>query len=107
MAKQPSAISMPPAKVEVAVEEARKTPVILRLPITEEEAEEINPARLAKPPTVRVEEALNGPLTKRFEEKVEDAVDKTPDKVERLEAVIVPVAVKFAVIRFPEIIALP
>ena len=39
---------------------------------------EMNPERLANPPTLRVEEADNGPLIKRLEEIVEEAEEIKP-----------------------------
>ena len=74
IAKQPSLISRPPAKVEVAVEEARNTPSMLRLPTTVEDPTETKPAfKLARLATVKVDEALNDPLTLSIPEKVEEA----------------------------------
>lgn len=48
-----------------------------------DEAEEIKPPyKLESPFANKVEEALNGPLTLRMLEKVEEAVERRPDKVE-------------------------
>ena len=98
---------MPLAKVEVAVEEAFNPPVKIKVLLIVEEELEINPERLAKPPTFKVEEADNGPLIFKLFEKVEEAVERTPDKVESPKAVMVPVAVRFVDVKFPEINALP
>ena len=86
IAKQPPEISKPPARVEVAVEEARKTPSILRLPTTVEEPTETKPAfKEAKLATVKVLLAFNEPLTLSMPEKVEEAelANKPPFKLAR------------------------
>ena len=68
-----------------AVEEAWKTPATCKGPATVEEAEEINPARLAKDPTVKVEEAESGPPTVRLLAILEEAEEtKPPVRVARL-----------------------
>ena len=43
-----------------------------------EDAEEINPERLANPPTVSVEEAESGPASCKELEMVEEAEEITP-----------------------------
>jgi len=108
-AKQPLVRLMPLAKVEVAVEEAFNPPVKIKLPVTVEEAWEINPpARVDKLATLKVEEADNGPLMFKLAETVEEAWEINPPvKVERPVIFKVPVAVKFAKVRFPENKALP
>lgn len=82
-------VSVAEAEVKVvvakeAVEEAWKIPPARTLPAickelaTVEEAEEINPDRLANPPTAKVEEADKEPVTFNWEEIVEEAVEINP-----------------------------
>jgi len=79
MAKQPVFRLMPFWKVEVAVEEALKPPVRMKLPVTVEEAWEIKPPpRVDKLATLKVDEALNGPLMFKLEEIVEEAMESKP-----------------------------
>ena len=76
---------------------------MLKFPAIVEDAEEINPPYWdARPATLKVEEADNGPANCKELEMVEEAVERSP------AVVIVPVAVIFAtLIILPENKALP
>jgi len=61
-----------------ADEEALKNPLTIKLFETVEEAWEINPDRLANPPTFKVDEADKGPETFKTLEMVEEAMESKP-----------------------------
>jgi len=85
-AKQPLVMRMPLAKVEVAVEEALRPPVRIRLPVTVEEPTETNPPpKVDRLATDKVEEAESGPETLRLAVTVEEPTEiKAPPKLVRL-----------------------
>ena len=102
IAKQPDAISKPPAKVEVAVEEPRRAPVMEKLPMTVEEALAIKPvSKFANPATVRVEEADNGPETFRLLEMVEEPRTSRPPRLVKRPASVRTPASKVEKMRIP------
>jgi hypothetical protein len=75
------------------VEEALKTPLTCSWPATVEDPVEIYPpVKEAKPDTDKVDEAESGPLTFKLLEKVEEAVEINPEKVESPETFKVLVA---------------
>ena len=61
-----------------AEEEAWRFPDMWSEPATVEEALEINPDRFASPPTLRVDDACNGPLTLNWAAIVEEAEEINP-----------------------------
>ena len=57
-------------------------PDICNGPATVEEPVEIYPAKLASPPTFKVEEALSAPVTFKVEAMVEEALEINPERLE-------------------------
>ena len=77
-----------------AEEEAWRFPDMWSEPATVEEALEINPERFAKPPTLKVEEADNGPLTLSWALTVEEAEEIKPDRFAKPLTLKVPTIVE-------------